>query len=187
MGARLVILIAVAVGLGVFFVMKPAKKPGDSGSVADEGVHDPLSEEDRKRIDLRNKRLDERDLPGEEPNPKPQLSDFEVRTEVNTAGGKNQLCFYITEAHGYYVESLRLQFWYTGADGKLGESQSPLSRQAYVNNYIKSKDTLKYCMEVVPAELDQAGGALGTSTNWAARVVWYNRSRAKNPDPLPEL
>ena len=190
MKARLLILLAVAVGLGVYFVTKPPKiTTADAEGTAD-GDSEAVSymtADERAVIAITNQSLEQRSLAGDEPNPRPELTDFSVRTEVNTTTGKNELCFYVTEKHGYYVETLRVQFWYTGKDGKLTAENSPLVRYDYINKYIKTNETLKHCIQLVLPEINQAGGAIGTSPNWAARVTFFNRSRTKNPDPLPPL
>lgn len=123
--------------------------------------------------------LGQRPLEGEEPAEAPELS---VRIEVDTGGGKNRLCAYITEAHGYYVESFHILFWWIGEDGTPGKSFPE-----YFNVYLKANDTLKQCFEVVPAELAKVGGHIGESKNWAARVTQHGRARLKNPNPLPQL
>ncbi len=189
MALRFVILLAIAGGLAVYLVMRPAKaiptdpKGGKESYFVEDDVA-VMTPAERAGIEAKQKLVAEQDLPGDEPSETPQ---FDVRTEVNLVSRKNQLCFYVSEAHGYFIDSLRVQFWYAGENGNLTPENSPLTKYDYLNTYIKANETLRQCIELTPPELNRVGGDIGTSKNWAARIEWYNRARLKNPDPLPVL
>lgn len=188
MNARLLILLAAAAGMAVYLVFGQAntsKPPTDSGvSLPGEpGVYDQTKEE----IEILRQRqtpLEQRKLPGEEPLESPQ---FAVTVDVNIASGKNQLCFNISETHGYYAETFNLEFWYAGDDGNIPREESKMGREEHLDKFLEANKTLRMCMELVPAEMDRIDGKMGQSQNWAARIVRHNRARVKNPDPLPEI
>ena len=172
MKPRLIILLGVAVVLVVLLAMK-FSSPEPSETEAEDIVS--LEGDDLEAIRLTQTALSQRPLPGEAPEEEPEL---DIRVEVNTSGGKNRLDYYISEAHGFYVETFRIEFRYKG---------SPLRFAHYLESYVKANETLKDCIEVVPAELSKVGGDIGTSENWEAEIISYGRARAENPDPLPPV
>ena len=180
MSPRLVILLAVAVVLAIGVAYK-INRP------VPEAIEEPDSEldadEDLESLREKQKTLRERDLPGSEPPEEPDLS---IQVEVNTQSGKNRLVFYITEAHGYYVEEFDIAFWYKEKPDTDFE-ESPVSFVHHLENYVRAGETLRDCIEVVPAELRHVGGDIGTSENWGARILRHGRSRAENPARLPPL
>jgi len=107
-----------------------------------------------------------------------------VAVEVDRSSGKNRLFFNITESHGYYVETFRIQVWYV-RPGVTGPENSPLHFTIYKDDFLKANETYRTCAEVVPAELALVGGDMGSTENWDARIIWQCRAREKNPDPLP--
>lgn len=127
--------------------------------------------------------LCDRDLPGEEPAEEPE---FNIQVAVNATSGKNRLDFWINETHGYYVESFSVVFWYK-EDPDMDLDDAPLRVNEYFENYLLANDTLKDCLDIVPAELRHVGGGLGTTENWGAEVLWYCRARLENPDEIPVL
>ena len=179
MNARLLILIVLAGGLAMYFAVVKNRAPvvvepiteDDSGMTKEE-----LAIKRIVQIELRN-----RPLPGKEPAEPPNLA---VTVEVDRASGKNRLYFNVSESHGYYVESFRIQFWFK-REGFTGPEDSPLPLTHYVDNFLKANETFRTCAEVVPTELSRVGGDMGTAQNWDARIVWHGRAREKNPDPLP--
>lgn len=184
MNARLLILLGLAVILGVgLYAKKSVQSTATTVQEAADEDED-LSPEEREQIRQRQKLLEERDLPGEDPPDPPELS---IQVEVDRSSGKNSLCAYITEAHGYYVETFEINMWYKGRDEITGEETRPLSFRHYANKYLKANDTLKECIQVVPAELSLVGGDIGTSEDWDAEIIRYGRARLENPAPLPPL
>ena len=107
-----------------------------------------------------------------------------VQVEVDRSKGKNRLFFTISEAHGFYVEQFRVRFWYV-KEGVTGPEDSPVNVTQFFDRFLPAKDTLRVCMEVVPAELTRVNGDMGDTSNWKAEIVWHGRARAKNPDPMP--
>jgi hypothetical protein len=189
MGIRLLILLALAGGLAVYLGMRPASKAvptaaaltNGSNSSEDNESDDGMSEVARREVRERQKTLSELPLSGDEPPIPPK---FSVTVETNLASGKNQLCFNISEEHGYFVETMNLQFWHTGPSGADSPETSKFVWEEYINDYIEAHKSLPWCLEVVPAELSRIGGSIGTSANWAGRISWHNRARLENPDPL---
>jgi len=181
MKARLLILIVLAGGLAVYFAVGKNRAPTVVDTAAEDGNGDGLSPDEIKDIRERQKELCKRPLPGVEPPDPPNLA---VTVEVDPTGKKNRLYFNVSESHGYYVETFRIQAWYK-REGVTGPEDSPLTVDHYVDNYLKANETFRTCAEVVPAELSRVGGDMGTTQNWDAKIIWHCRARAKNPDPLP--
>ncbi len=177
--ARLLILIVLAGVLAVYFAVGTNRAPAVVETATDDDEW--MTREERERIEIEKIELWRRPLPGEEPSEPPELA---VTVEVDRASGKNRLCFNITEKHGYYVETFRIQVWYTRED-VTGPENSPLRFTVYKNEFLKANDTLRTCAEVVPAELVLVGGDIGTTQNWDATMIYHGRARLKNPDPLP--
>jgi len=185
MSIRLIILLGLGLVLGVLLYAKMSSKPTTPQVVQDDEEDDmDLAPEERMQIRERQKLLAERNLPGREP---PEPAELSVRIELDTASGKNRLCVYIAEAHGYYVETFRVGVTFKGRDEITGVEKPLLFVEHYVNKYLKANDTLKECFEVVPAEVAQIGGDMGTIENWDAEIISYGRARLNNPDPLPPL
>lgn len=178
MSARLVILIVLAAGLAVFFAVR-ASAPAEKEPV----YKDPIKPEELERIRLLQTELRFRALPGEEPVEPAELS---IQWEVDPSGRKNRIYYYITEEHGYYVETFNIDFYYKPTPDTTFE-ESPLIVPAHVNDYLKANDTFSGCLEVVDAELARVGGDMGTTENWGAEIADYDRARTRNPDPLPPL
>ena len=183
MKARLLILIVLAGGLAVYFAVGKNRAPTVVETVTQ--GEDPdgreMTPDQIKRKREEQTELCKRPLPGVEPPEKPDLA---VTVEVDPTGKKNRLYFNISESHGYYVETFRIQAWYK-REGVTGPEDSPLEWTLYVDNYLKANETFRTCAEVVPAELSRVGGDMGTTANWDAKIIWHCRARAKNPDPLP--
>jgi hypothetical protein len=172
MGARLVILVLIAGGLAVYFAVRPKASPQvievDDPSVG--GVAGPI------------KTVAEQPIDGREPPEKP---DIQVKVEVDTALGRNRLIFTISEAHGYYVDTIDLLAWRKGEVS--GPENSPLRVTYHMNNYLKANETQRACVDIVPAELSKVGGDIGKTEDWEVQVIRYGRAREKNPNPLPEV
>ena len=179
MNARLLILIALAGGLAIYFAFGKNRAPAVVETIEEDG--DGLTQEQIDEIRVKQTELCKRPLPGRDPAEPPNLA---VTVEVDRSSGKNRLYFNITESHGYYVETFRIQVWYKG-EGVTGPEGSRLSFTVYVDDYLKANETLRTCAEVVPAELAHVGGDMGTTANWDAKIIWHCRAREKNPDPLP--
>jgi len=179
MNARLLILIVLAGGLAVYFAAVKCRAPAvvEPTSADDDGT----TKEERDRINNEKIELCKRPLPGKEPVEPPDLA---VTVEVDRASGKNRLYFNITESHGYYVETFRIQVWYK-REGVTGPDNSPLTFTVYKDDFLKANETFRTCAEVVPAELSRVGGDIGTTQNWDAKIIWHCRARETNPDPLP--
>jgi hypothetical protein len=184
MSARLVILLVLAVILGVALYAKMSAAPPAEARTAGADDNHGISREELAKIRECQKTLPQRDLPGEEPVEPPELS---AQIEVDRASDKNRLCIYITEAHGYYVETFRLRAWFKGRDEASGEETRIYEFGHIVNKYLKANDTLKECLEVVPAELAKFGGDIGTDEDWGVEIAFHGRARMQDPDPLPRL
>ena len=176
---RLLILIVLAGGLAVYFAVGKNRAPAVVDPAAEDD--DWMTKEERERIDQEKIELSRRPLPGKEPAEPPDLA---VTVEADRTSGKNRLYFNITESHGYYVETFRIQVWYE-REGVTGPENSPLLFTVYKNEFLKANETFRTCAEVVPAELALVGGDMGTTQNWDAKIIYHGRAREKNPDPLP--
>ncbi|MHC5111056.1 MAG: hypothetical protein ACYTHJ_14385 [Planctomycetota bacterium] len=183
MTIRLLILVAVAGGLAVMVAVKVSNPAPAQQQIDDiDDTSDGLTPEERERINRLNKELNKFDLPGEEPEVEPE---FDVQIEVDLSSGKNRLVSYINETHGYYVETLAILYWYKEKPDMVAED-SPLTFEQHFDLYIPANETLKLCIEVVPAELSHVGGDIGESEKWGAEVIYYNRAREQNPEILHE-
>jgi hypothetical protein len=182
MGARLLILVVLAGGLAVYFAF--AKKPTQVVEEEETPTYlMPADNVDGGLEAVRTKQIlvAEQPIGGREPKEEPEI---DVQVEVDTSGGKNRLYFTISEAHGYYVDTFQLRAWWV-EEGVTSPEDSPLSLGVYLNTYKKANETLRTCVEVVPAELDKVGGDIGTTKNWDVILESYGRAREKNPDKLP--
>lgn len=179
MSARLLILIVLAGGLAVYFAVGKNTAPTVIEPTTDDD--DGMTKEELAQKRIEQTELCRRPLPGKEPAEPPNLA---VTVEVDQTSGKNRLFFNVSESHGYYVETFRIQVWYK-REGVTGPENSPLRWTLYVDNYLKANETFRTCAEVVPAELSLVGGDIGSTRNWDAKIVWHCRAREKNPDPLP--
>ena len=184
MSIRLLILMALGVILGVYFVMRSPAPSDNSQAVMEDGSSGGYANAPSDFIRQTQQPLDNRALAGEEP-PEPPV--FDIQVEVNLSSGKNQLCFLISEIHGYYVETLNLQWWWTGKDGTIKPEDSSLNLSHFMDKYVKAGETLRECIELVPPELAGVGGDMGTGDNWGARMMSHGRARLENPDPLPPI
>lgn len=177
MKPRLIILLVLALGLAIWFATKSNdNKPGASAPPAPEELTTDATAEARKV------ELAEIPLPGNEPS---EPAQFSVKMEVDQSSGKNRLVFYITEKHGYFVETMNLRLWYTPTGKDIDTKESPLVLTHYINDYMQAKQTFKGHLEVVPAELAQVGGKIGASENWRGEITKYHRAREADPNPLP--
>ena len=181
MKARLLILVVLAGGLAVFWATRAAAPAADKPEANYLASPEGGSIEETKVLQTL---LRDRPLAGEEP---PEPAELAIRVETDPTGEKNRLYYYITEAHGYYVETFRVNFYYRPTpDAELPDRPT---FQEFINDYLESNGTLSGCFEVVLPELlrSGAGGSMGTSENWVAQIIEYGRARAGNPEPLPLL
>lgn len=180
MNPRLLILIALAAGLAIFIAMRP---DAPAQALPDGPTFETNPEGDAEEV-IRTLQtpLWDRDLPGEDP---PEEPDLYVTVEVDTSEGKNRLVYFVTEAHGYYVEGFKIEFYFLPDPG-VEELDEPLLTQR-INDLLEANSTLRGCLEVVPAELRTVGGSIGSSENWDALVIWHGRARVEDPEPLPNV
>jgi len=176
MKARMLILLVAAAGLAIYYALREPP------------VHEvPIQTAEGKPPDWEHEKpLWTFPLPGDLPDVPPS---FDITVEVDTSSGKNRLYFNVTETHGYYVEAPRIRFWYSGGDKYPNFEDSPITRTHYLNRYVKANETLRFCIELVPAELAHVGGDIGATGDWSAIVIHYppGRYRVANPDPLPRV
>jgi len=173
MNARIIILIFLAGGLAVYMAVKPKADPKQQ-------MEEEISEQTQARREC-DKLLWLRDLPGEAPEVEPEL---DVAISVVEGVGTNQLAFDFTEAHGFYVESLYVDFWYKPTpDTEKADSRLQMSYP--FDDYIEANETKRLCLEVVNVELERVGGEMGTDENWGVELTRYGRARATNPAVLP--
>ncbi len=177
MKPRLVILAVAAAALAIYWGTRTATPVEE---LEDVPTH---NEQELTELRLRQTLLELRPLEGSEP---PEEADLSIQVEVDPTDGKHRLYYYITEAHGYYVETFNIAFYHKpDADTPIEDGEPDVT--TYVNNYLKANDTFKSCIEIVPAEFALIGRDMGTSQQWEARIESYGRARMQNPDPLPPL
>ncbi len=179
MQPRLIILVLLAIGLGVGLAVRLSNK--STGVEVD--TEELLADDDLALIRVKQTMLGQRPLAGEEPPEKPEL---QIQVEVNTTSGKNRLDFWISEAHGYYVEEFTIEFWYK-TEPDMEPSESALTMQHNLQGYVLANETLRDCTEIVPAELALVGDDIGATENWGARILSHGRARAESPSPVPPL
>ncbi len=170
MKPRLLLLVAIAAGLAIYFASAKSRNPS---LILDEPIEDVENEGDLSILESRKLTLDELPLPGRAPA---EPADIAVRVEVDRSRGKNRLYFTLSERHGYYVEQFRIAFWW---------KKGGLDKEQFFDRYLLANETLRLCLEVVPAELDMIGGDIGSTSDWDTEISWHGRVRDRNPDPLP--
>lgn len=181
MSIRLIILIIVGAILAVRFAMTSTAPPVDLED-ADLQTFDGSDGKSLEQIRNEQTPLWKRDIPGETPDEEPEL---DIRVEVDTSRGKNRIYLYISEAHGYYVDTFNIDLWYVG-EKKYDADDSPLMiHHIIMKKFLKANDTLVDCLEVVPAELKNIGNDIGETGYWEAEIVEWGRVREQNPEPLP--
>lgn len=178
MKPRLLILLALAGGMAVFLATRAAAPP-EKETPLNQG----MTPEEKARISDSKKRLGDFPLPGEEPGIDPE---FDIQLEVDPTGEKNRLFFYVTEAHGYYVETFDLEFYYM-KDSDTSCDDAPQIASMRLEDYLEANGTLRGCIDVTNNELSRVGGVMGTTENWCAAVVDYGRARIVNPDKFPPI
>ena len=177
MSARTIILLVLAAGMAVFLALRSSAPPTPP--------EPPLPVNDN---DNTSGLLWTLEGPCEPPCEEPDIPpEFDIQTEIDTSSGKNRLVLYVTEAHGFYVNTMYLRIWFHEAGEVIDQEDSPHSFQHFVNNYVKAGETLKYCIELTDPEIAAAGGDIGTGDNWSAEVEEWSHVRAKNRDPLLEV
>ena len=170
MKPRLLIMFACLAGMAIWVAM-PGPAPADLvGEI----------EEPSQELQDSKKMLYEWELPGEEPSVE---LEFDMNVWMDDTDDKNRLYFSISEIHGYYVETLNLDFYYKPTPETTYE-ESRLKLPVYVNNYIKAGETLTSFMEVVSGELKAVDGDFGTTENWGLEITGYGRARENNPEVL---
>ena len=177
MTARLLILLAIAVGLGIYFLV--TDRTVEVPDVPQEGI--PF-EEDLDEIRERQKMVWQQDIECVQEAPTP--AEISVQVWVDPADGKNRIYYALTEANGYYVDTITLTFWYK-ENAETTPENSPLLIDVPLNNFIPANEPLNECIDVVWAELQNIGGDMGTTENWAGRVEEYHRACLGNPKKMP--
>ncbi len=119
--------------------------------------------------------LGERELPGEPP---PVSPEFDLTFEVPAGVGGNALIIYVSERHGYYVETFQIL---------INKKGFPFALELYYDRFLRANDVLVIRENIVPAELPHFGGDMGTGDDWEGVATRHGRYRAEDPDPLPVL
>ncbi|MFQ5590226.1 MAG: hypothetical protein ACE5HE_03590 [Phycisphaerae bacterium] len=177
MSARLVLLLVVVAALGVAFAVRQSSPPTPNDEAPWEDEGDDVDEDSLREIT-------QLDLPGEEPEEPPE---FDIQVELDTSTIKSRMVLYIAEAHGYYVETVSIRFWWKGDDPNLEREDSIFSFVYRMNNYIKANETFKDCFELSAPEIARVGGDPGTVENWGWTLESYGRARATNPESFPPV
>jgi hypothetical protein len=173
MKPRLVILIIVLVVVAIVAGVRMSSKPTET-EVTVTPTDEPIRDGERGVT----KTLDKMTLPGDEPTEEPS---FDVDVQVDLAEGRHRLLFYITEEHGYFVETLRMNLYYLEDEAEQDEAM--FVTELFINRYLRANGTLEYYTELTPVEMNMIGGDMGTDDNWLAQIVYYHAAREQNPDP----
>ena len=179
MTARLLILLALAAGLGVYFLL--SDRSVEVPDVPQEGI--PF-EEDLDVVRERQKMVWQQDIECVQEAPGP--AEIAIQVWEDPADGKSRLYFALTEANGYYVDTINLTFWYKENENMVAEESSLVVRVP-LNNFIKANEPLNDCIDVVWAELENVGGDMGTTENWGGRVDGYHRACLGDPKRMPTV
>lgn len=177
MKPRLLILMALAGGMAVFLATRAA------APLAEDKPFTGMTAEEQARIRENQKELRDFALPGDEPSIEPE---FDIQLEVDPTGKRNRIFFYVTEAHGYYVETFDIEFFYM-KDAQTSCDDAPLIASMRLEDYIEANGTLRGCVDVTNNELSRVGGDMGATENWCAAVVYHGRARVVNPDKFPPI
>lgn len=176
MNARLLILIVLAGGLAIFFATRASAPASDDPIRQTTG-----SPEEMERIKELETPLHERPLPGSEPQVPPV---FDVRVEADLTSAMNRLFFYITEEHGYYVETFTIAIRHFDNPDLEWEDGTYVA-STYILDILKANETLKLCADITNNELEALGGVMDDSSHWRAQVTKHGRAREKNPEKFP--
>ncbi len=179
MKARFLLLLTAAGGLAIFLAMRTTEPA--NGNLTVLARTDGTDDIDKIRIEQTV--LWRFDLPGEEPDEPAELS---AQVTVDPTDGKNRLYFSITEANGYYVEYLTVDFFHKETRQSTIEDSGLIITER-INDFIPANQTLTGCREIVPAELYDIGGQMGTTQNWGAEVVSYYRARLEDPEVIHHI
>jgi hypothetical protein len=174
MKPRLIILIIVLVVVAVVAGVRMTSQPQEMDEVT-------KAQDLAPTVDGRpgiKKTLDQIRLPGSEP---PEEPSFDVDIKVDLTEGKHRLRFYITEEHGYFVETLRMNLYYLSDEAE--QDEAIFVTELFINRYLRANDTLEYYTELSPVEMSRIGGDMGTDDNWFAEIIYYHAAREQDPDP----
>jgi hypothetical protein len=174
MKPRLVILIVVLVVVAVVAGVKMTSQPEETDEVTKAKNLAPTVD-GQPGI---KKPLDQIPLPGNEP---PEEPSFDVDVKVDLAEGRHRLRFYITEEHGYFVETLRMNLYYLPDEAEQDEAM--FITELFINRYLRANDTLEYYTELTPVEMNMIGEDMGTDDNWLAEIIYHHAAREQDPDP----
>jgi hypothetical protein len=113
--------------------------------------------------------------------------EMSIQIRVDPTDGKNRIYFNLTEAHGYYVDTCNLTFWYAGEGDTEGGQRPPLIVQHVLNDYVEAHGRLHSCIDIPWAELQRIGGSMGRTEDWRASVEACYRACVGNPKRLPNV
>jgi len=169
MRARIVILIALGAGLALFLAFRPPPTK-DAGPA-------PVDRTDENALMLYNYPLD---CPTTDIEP-----EYELEISRDPSDGKNRLTFTLGEAHDFYVQSFKLEFWYKPDPDTTCET-SPYCVEVPLDNYIKAGEFYEGCLDLNDAEVGLFGGNMGTADNWDGHVLDFAMTKwcTKNPELL---
>jgi hypothetical protein len=174
MKPRLIILIVVLVVVAVVAAVKRTSQPKETNEVTKARDLAPTVEGQSGF----KKALHQISVPGDEP---PEEPSFDVDIKVDQTEGKQRLRFYITEEHGYFVETLRMNLYYLPDEAE--QDEAIFVTELFINKYLRANDTLEYHTELTPVEMNRIGGDMGTDDNWLAEIIYYHAVREEDPPP----
>ena len=112
-------------------------------------------------------------------------ADMSIQIRLDPDDGKNRIYFELAEAHGFYLDTCNLVFWYTDGDNATGIGSSPIVVRHVLNDYVEAGRRLRSCIDVSGAELERVGGDMGQTDNWRATINACHRACEGNPTYFP--
>ncbi len=114
---------------------------------------------------------------GVEPDSPPE---YNVEVEIRREGPQTNIYFTLSEAHGWYTDTVYVEFWYVQEDddGEWRQIGDPISYMFH--HYLPFGETIvehTVLYDIEFPELDD----WGTTENWRARVKDHGKVLAPNP------
>ena len=184
MAIRIIAVVIIAV-LGVLVWQKKAavEKSAQPPLITAPGS-DPEAEPGVDRVDKRPKFFNP-DVEGVDPGVPPELN---VDVEMRMVGPRQVLFFTVTEAHGWYVDHIFIEFWYVRIDDDGEEHRVDDPADYMCHNYLDFGATLVEDTTLLRVEFidlfdqdDPESEGFGTTENWRVRVRKWGKVLAPKP------
>ncbi len=172
MKPRLLILVAVAAGMAIYWATRAAAPPVPLDLIPGPSV-DPDVQKDYRDMELRGCVEPDED------------ADLRLVHDVDSTGRKNRIFFTIAESNDLFVAGFELELWYKEHPDQ-DYDDSPFKLTEYVEDFVRSGETLEGCLELNAGEMTSLPGqVMGTIDNWEVEVIDWHRVCETDPVPLP--